>query len=70
MNVIGTALEELYRIFAILNHDKFNDELSEPVITIQKTKESTLGHFTSDKAWKNKNNAESDETSYHQLPIP
>lgn len=69
MNVIGTALEELYRIFAILNHDKFNDELSEPVITIQKTKGSTLGHFTVDKTWKDKNNAESDETSYHEINI-
>ena len=42
MNVIGAALEELYRIFGILNRDKFNGELTEPVITIQKTRGSTL----------------------------
>lgn len=69
MNVVGAALEELYRIFAILNHDKFNDELPEPVITIQKTKGSRLGHFTIDKAWKNKNDIESDEISYHEINI-
>jgi predicted SprT family Zn-dependent metalloprotease len=77
MNVIGVALEELYRIFAILNHDKFNDDLPEPVITIQKTTGSVLGHFTPYKAWKNKQNVEndnietddSDETAYHEINI-
>ena len=55
MNVIGNALNELYRIFVILNSDKFGDALPEPVITIYKTKGRTLGHFTVDKTWRDKN---------------
>lgn len=69
MNVIGAALEELYRIFGILNRDKFNGELTEPVITIQKTRGSTLGHFTLDRTWRDKNNESSDETSYYEINI-
>lgn len=77
MNVIGIALDELYRIFAVLNHDKFNDELPEPVITIQKTRGRTLGHFTLDKVWRNKQRVEegkiamdnSDETAYYEINI-
>lgn len=69
MNVIGTALEELYRIFNVLNNDKFDGKLPEPVITIQKTKGSTLGHFTLDKTWKDKNDEESEEKSYYEINI-
>lgn len=77
MNVIGIALEELYRIFSILNHDKFNDILPEPVITIQKTKGLALGHFTLDKVWRNKQNVKEnditmsneDETAYYEINI-
>ena len=69
MNVIGTALEELYRIFSILNRDKFDDELPEPVITIQKTRGRTLGHFTLEKTWKNKNDVESDEDAYYEINV-
>jgi len=69
MNVIGMALEELYRIFNILNRDKFDGSLSEPVITIQKTKGRTLGHFTLDRTWRDKNNEESEETSYYEINV-
>lgn len=69
MNVIGAALEELYRIFGILNLHKFNGELSEPVITIQKTRDSTLGHFTLDRTWRDKNNEEDEEASYYEINI-
>ena len=69
MNVVGTALEELYRIFAILNRDKFNDELTEPVITIQKTRGMVLGHFTVDRVWQNKNDTEHDENAYYEINI-
>ena len=69
MNVIGMALEELYRIFNILNLHKFNGELAEPVITIQKTRGSTLGHFTLDRTWRDKNNEESEETSYYEINV-
>lgn len=69
MNVIGMALEELYRIFNILNSDKFDGELSEPVITIQKTRGRTLGHFTLNRVWVDKNNEEDEETSYYEINI-
>lgn len=69
MNVIGMVLEELYRIFNILNDDKFDGELSEPVITIQKTRGSTLGHFTLNRTWRDKNNEEDEETSYYEINI-
>lgn len=69
MNVVGTALNELYRMFHVLNRDKFNGELSEPVITIQKTRGSVLGHFTTSKVWKDKNNESSEENSYYEINI-
>lgn len=69
MNVIGAALEELYRIFDILNRDKFNGELTQPVITIQKTRGRTLGHFTLDRTWRDKNNEQSEEISYYEINI-
>lgn len=69
MNVVGIALEELYRIFAILNKDKFDGKLSEPVITIQKTRMNAYGWFTPDRTWRDKNNEESDETSYNEINI-
>lgn len=69
MNVIGVALEELYRIFDILNRDKFNSELSAPVITIQKTRGRTLGHFTLDRTWRDKNNEEDEEASYYEINV-
>ena len=69
MNVVGIALEELYRIFHILNRAKFDNSLPEPVITIQKTKGRTLGHFTLDKTWKDKNNESSEENSYYEINI-
>lgn len=77
MNIIGIALDELYRIFSVLNHNKFGDALPEPVITIQKTKGRTLGHFTLDKVWRNKQRVEegkiamdnSDEAAYYEINI-
>ena len=69
MNVIGIALEELYRIFNVLNRDKFDGSLAEPVITIQKTKGSTLGHFTLNKVWKDKNDEESEENAYYEINV-
>ena len=67
MNVIGIALDELYRIFNILNKDKFDENLPEPVITIQKTKGTTLGHFTVDKVWKDKKVLETNESTTENL---
>lgn len=58
MNIIGTALTELYRVFNILNRDKFENVLPEPVITIQKGKGLSMGYFTLDKVWKDKTDSE------------
>ena len=69
MNIIGIALEELYRIFNILNRDKFDGELAEPVITIQKTRGRTLGHFTLAKVWKDKNDEESEDNAYYEINV-
>lgn len=69
MNVIGVTLNELYRIFSILNNDKFDGVLPEPVITIYKTKGRTLGHFTIDKTWKNKNDIDNEENAYYEINI-
>lgn len=69
MNVIGMALEELYRIFNILNLYKFNGELAEPVITIQKTRGRALGHFTLAKVWKDKNDEESEDNAYYEINV-
>ena len=79
MNIIGKALEELYRIFSVVNVDKFDGVLPEPVITIQKTKGSMLGHFTIDKVWRDKNSIRSedefifvdnaDEQSFYEINI-
>jgi len=54
-NFIGIALDELYRIFEILNEEYYSNKLTYPVITIQKTKRSgNLGWFTLGKVWENK----------------
>jgi hypothetical protein len=54
-NYIGISLEELYRIFDILNKEYFSDKLDQPIITIQKTKRNgNLGWFTLDMVWKDK----------------
>lgn len=71
MNVIGTALDELYRIFDILNRDKFENALPVPVITIQKTRGTALGHFTIDKVWKKKqdDDGQESEEAYYEINI-
>lgn len=60
MNIIGKMLDELYRIFDIVNREKFDSILPTPVITIQKTKGKNLGHFTLNRIWRDKNNIVND----------
>jgi predicted SprT family Zn-dependent metalloprotease len=52
-NIIGLALNELYRAFDILNEEKFQGELKPVVITIQDEKDA-YGHFVPSKIWINK----------------
>ena len=66
MNVVGTALDELYRYFSILNKEKFNDELPYPVITIQKGKGVVAGLFVPDRAWQKK---DEEEPSLYEISI-
>lgn len=77
MNVVGKALDELYRMFDIINKERFDNQLPEPVITIQKTRSDCYGHFSLDKIWRDKNNIvdgniaadENDEESYYEINI-
>lgn len=69
MNIIGKAIDELYRYFQILNEKYYDGKLSEPVITIQKEKSNNLGHFTLDKVWRNRNEVENDELSRYEINI-
>lgn len=55
MNIVGIALDELYRIFGLLNATYFDGRLPEPAITIQRAKRpGNLGWFSTDKIWVNK----------------
>lgn len=69
MNIIGLAIDELYRYFEILNRDYFESKLPDPVITIQKTRPNNLGHFTLGKVWKNKNEESNEELSKYEINI-
>ena len=69
MNVVGTALNELYRMFHILNRYKFDNTLAEPVITMQKGRGNTLGSFTLAKVWKDKNDEESEDNAYYEINV-
>lgn len=60
-NIIGLMTQELFRIFEIVNREKFNNELPLPVITIQHKKGLITGHFTTAKNWRNKNNVIDDK---------
>lgn len=65
-NYIGIALEELYRIFEILNKNYYEEKLETPMITIQKAKRSgNLGWFTFDKVWEKKDG----ETQKYEINI-
>ena len=69
MNIIGNTLNELYRIFGLLNKVYFENKLPDPVITIQKTRPNNLGHFTLYKAWKNKDDKENEEAAKYEINI-
>ena len=65
-NYIGIVLEELYRIFSILNMHYYDDQLPEPIITIQKGKSrNNLGWFSLDPIWISEN----DEDNKYEINI-
>lgn len=49
------ASGELERIFRICNKELFNNEIPEPIITIQSGKGRSYGHSTTKKIWNNRN---------------
>lgn len=50
-NYIGKALDELYRIFDLLNKEYFKGRLLYPMLTIQSTKKKVLGWCSFNKVW-------------------
>lgn len=50
-NIIGIALDEIYRWFDILNKGYFNGIFLTPMITIQKGRKNNLGYITLDSVW-------------------
>jgi predicted SprT family Zn-dependent metalloprotease len=58
MNYISDITMEMYRWFDELNVKFFHKSLKQPIITIQKSKGNTLGHFTCSKVWTAKNDGE------------
>lgn len=75
-NVVGKALNELYRMFDKINMDKFEGSLPRPVITLMSGRGTTLGHFTVDKVWKripeaevNEDDEVVSEESYYEINV-
>ena len=55
---ISLTIKELYRIFDILNEHYFENQLSRPIITIQKGKSGLMAWITKDPVWFNKETGE------------
>ena len=62
VNIVGTAINELYRIYGMINEACFANSLPYPVITMYPTKGKMLGHFTKDKVWQNKDQIANPDT--------
>ncbi|MBS6954260.1 MAG: SprT-like domain-containing protein [Enterocloster asparagiformis] len=69
INVVGTALNELYRIFDILNEKYYEGKLSPPVITLQKARSNNLGHFTLGKVWRQKEHDEDENLARYEINL-
>lgn len=69
LNIIGKVIDELYRYFEILNKDYYEGKLPDPVITIQKSRQNNLGHFTLGKVWKNREEADNEELAKYEINI-
>lgn len=69
MNVVGKALDELYRCFDLINEKYYEGKLKQPVITIQKQRSNNLGHFTLDKIWRDKEFLDDEDKSYYEINI-
>lgn len=52
-----------------MNEKYFESKLSQPVITLQKSRSSNLGHFTLDKVWRQKDHEEDDSRANYEINI-
>lgn len=68
-NKLMDTLKVLYNAFDKLNERYFNGELIQPIITIQKTKGSVMGHFSVGKVWKDKHNVEEEDLAMHEINL-
>ena len=64
-NYMSLMNDEIYRWFYLLNEEYFDNELPEPMITIQATKQTIKGYFTIFRVWEseeleNKDDEDSD----------
>ena len=62
-------MDELYRIFNTLNRDFYDEKLNPPVITIQKSKKNSLGYFTVDRVWRQKDREDDEARASYELNI-
>jgi len=63
---LETSILELRKLFKGLNQLKFNNELEEPIITIQTPKKAqSMGHCSTTKVWKNKQS----EATFYEINI-
>lgn len=51
---IGNTINELYRIFSLLNEKFFDKKLEEPIILIQSKRKMTLGSCSVNRVWEHK----------------
>lgn len=69
MNTIVKTTTELYRVFDMLNARYYDGQLPHPMITIQKSRANSLGHFTLYKAWKKTEGKDEEENSLYEINI-
>lgn len=67
-HVMGKVISEIERWFDILNSNYFENKLDTPIITIQKTRQNNLGHFSVHKIWENFKNKK-DDNSKNEINI-
>lgn len=66
---MGEALEELYRIFNILDHDYYENKLPEPTITIQNIRPNNPGYFTQGNVRKKKDDEAEDSLERYEINL-
>lgn len=69
ITIMQDAINELYRCFDVINSEKCEGKLPQPIITIQKTPKA-LGHCSIHKNWANKDNEEiQEDNDFYEINI-